>query len=282
MPLFLPGLRFEDVLPLLTDHDYTSPSSAVDNTPEGSTAEERDPFAVILSRVDSGEAERYEYINRLSGGHDIFLAETNGRKWSARLRMQRDSLGIIVTTTNGIQHMIAGAEFASADAADAADYTAELDWKDLGPTVFMEVDSFAEVGFPSSVGEFVPLDKILTIRVPDARLDYLSISTIIDVDDNGDRILSTSGGFIQDDRIKLGDIARTAFEWYSQRRQIIEYTDRRLDTERVVGQLINSTGSTLDPNANEVNTVITSLSFDFNTGANTVQTQAVELNVGAL
>lgn len=287
MPLFRPGLRFTDLLPLLTDHDYTAnpldPSTVVDNTPAGSTAENRDPFAVIKSGL-SGDPIRHEFISRLSGGHDFKLPATNGRRWSAKMKMRRDTLGIIITVQGegGRQHLIAGTEFTPKDAADTADVQPDLDWKDINPTVFMEVDAFAEGQFPENVAEFVPLDKILVVRVPDARLDYIGASTIIDVDDDGDRIITTISGIIQDDRTKLKDIARIAFDWYSQRRQILEYTDRRLDTDRVVGQLINSTGSILDPNANEVNTVITSLSFDFNSGANTVETQAVELNAGAL
>ena len=290
MPLFRPGLRFTDLLPLLTDHDYTAdplnPSTVVDNTPAGSIAENRDPFAVIDARTESGQPVRYEFIDRLAGGHNFNLAETNGRRWSARMQMRRDTLGLIFTVQGlgGQQHLLAEGEFTPAvgDDADAADVQPDLDWKDINPTVFMEVDAFAEGQFPENVAEFVPLDKILVVRVPEARLDYLTFATILDVDDDGDRIVAQASGIIQDDRTTLKDIARIAFEWYSQRRQILEYTDRRLDTERVVGQLINSTGSTLDPNANEVNTVITSLSFDFNTGANTVETQATEISVGAL
>lgn len=275
LPHWTPGLRFGPLLPLLTETDYASVTAITSEMLEGSKPEYRRPFALIFD--DS--ANRYYHMDKLSYGQELEDGlRTNGRTWSAHLRMQDDAFGVIVDVSGIYQHVIASADFTAADANDFYDTTEALDWRDVYCTVFCEYDGFAEAKYPLTVTVDDDVVKTLRLHVPNARLDYIVPETIVGVDDEG-ALQRTSGGYVRDDRDKLKDVARSSYEWYSTSRRSITAVYRSLIFTQELGNLILNTGNV----NNQVvsNSVVTALTFNLLQNTTTIQTQFAQLDLSA-
>lgn len=267
-----PGLRFGPRLPLVTEVNYATVASLTTEALADDRHETLRPFAIIY------DGSRYYYIDRLSQGSAIDDdLEAGGREWSASLQMQDDALGYILNVSGGPQHKLAPNEYVAADPVDTADFNSDLPWQNVYVTVFCEFDQHVEQKWPTAVPT-TDTDALreLTVMVPKARLDYLTPGTIIGINNAG-QTLTTTGGYIQDDRTWLKDVARTAFEWYGQTRQAVSGTQHNLITSFEVGTLITFIGSLAG--LVEVNSVITSLTFDLLGGSVSVQTQFGELDL---
>jgi hypothetical protein len=277
-PFWLPGLRFQPRLPLKSDHDYTGDNikdgTVTDGTPAASEPEFLRPFATIL------DGTRNYQMDRMGKG-DTFdtVQEAGGRQWSASLRMQDDQPGIIVDVQGSMQHAIANVEFAAADADDTSDFKADLDWHDMLITVFVLSDSFAEGAFPDPLPP-TPGDqeRTLKINVPGARLDYVAKATVVGIASDG-TLLTTNGGFVQDDRVYLRELARLAYEWYSVQRHVIDVTVRGMDPTFTVDDLITSIGNAVPVT---VNSVVTSITFDLRANTYRIETDFANLDVVGL
>lgn len=276
LPFWYPGLRFKGYLPLLTETDYTAASSVTSETLEGSKPEYRRPFAVIYDQ----EANGYYHLDKMSYGHGLNDGlRTNGRAWSAHLRMQDDAFGVIIDVSGTYQHVLAGDSFTPADAYDLFDTEEALDWQKIYCTVFCELDAFAEAKYPETIEAEDDVIKLIYVRVPNARLDYLSPETIIGVDHNGALERCPSGGYVRDDREKLKDVARSSYEWYSTPRRSVNATVRSLITTLSLGDLITNVGSV---NTQVVsNSVVTMIRFDLLANTTTIQTQFAQLDLTA-
>ncbi len=278
-PVWRPGLVFEDVLPLLSDHDYSAdpltPDAVVDNTPADAAPEYLRPFGIAAAAV--GDASHFQYLDRLAGGDVGDNLETEGRPWSASLRMQDDGLGLIVDVSRAPQHVIGAGDWTAIDAADTADWKADLDWEDFFFTVAMRGDTYPEAKWPDeALPSGADVHRTMVIDVPGARLDYVVAGTILGLDDEGHKILS-AGGYIRDDGPLLTDLARIAFDWYSVPRVAIAVTDHTLDSPLSLGNLVTTIGGAFD--LLTTNSVVTRLSFDLVAGTTQVETQFAELDV---
>jgi hypothetical protein len=262
-----PGLRFQDRLPLRIEHDYTNPLAVTDAMKNGSKWEYLRPFVFYQEPGESAY-----YIDRPNRGEMEDELESSGRFWAASLRMMDDAFGIIVDAP--VAHLLGKDSFTPADDDDEKDYEAAIDYSYLYATVFAEADAFVEAYWPANLLN-VDYLKELIINVPNARLDYLVPGTYIGVDDDGAAI-TTLGGFVRDDTEYLQNVARTAFEWYSDPRKSISVTIRDLSQERVRGELILVVGGA--NNAETINSVVTSCSYDMRGGTATYSTQFAELD----
>jgi hypothetical protein len=281
-PQWVAGTRFLSYLPLLTETTYESffgaPFELTDNSDDGTEREFRRPFGLILT-TPADSTTHYQYLDRMAGGENTVHPETEGRNWSASLRMQDNGMGIVVDVHGVPQHVIAKNHFnAVSDDADLSDYPADLDYDNMLVTVAMEQDNYAQGEWPEDPqGEFVPLEKTLLIKVPGARLDFLAINTVMGTDIDGSLVYSSEDfqAEYRDDTPRLKDIARISYEWYSEDRSSIRYTDRRGGTSLFIGDMLTG----IDP---PLSTVVVSISFDLNAGTNTVQTQTAQLNAALL
>lgn len=279
-PYWVSGLRFENYLPLKTDVTYGDDITAEDlsvttgDSLTKSKKEFRRPFAFIKTSLSP---LRYEYIDRLSHGDETSGPGSSGRAWSAHLIMEPDAPAVIVDVQGqAMQHVIAADEFTAVDDADRADYPSDLRWQTLFITVFCLGDQYAEQKWPDVLApDNNDVTKILIIDVPNMRLDYVAPLTNTDLKADGDGRFTANGGYIHDDRTKLLEIARVAFQWYNQTRQAFEYTEHSYDVFEV-GDLIKTigTGGTQET----VNSVVTQLAFDLRAGTHTIRTQFGELD----
>lgn len=276
LPVWMAGLRFGSMLPLLTESDYGNVTSVTSEMLEGSKPEYRRPFAVIYDF----DADRYYTMDKMSYGQELDDGlRTNGRSWSANLRMQDDGFGVVVDAQGTYQHILAKDDFTAIDGQDFYDDAEALDWRAISCTVFCEFDGFAEAKYPETITSDDDAIRRIVFSVPNARLDYLAPETIIGVDNEGALQRCTSGGYVRDDREKLKDVARSAYEWYSAPRRSINATIRTLIAPVQLGHLITNVGSV---NTQVVsNSVVTSLTFNLLQNEITVQTQFAQLDVSA-
>ena len=279
-----PGLRLQDRLPLRLEHDYTTPAAVTNAMKANSKWEYQRPFAYHYN------SDRAFFLDRASRGLDVGTqAESSGRFWSATLRMQDDAFGIILSVQGGPQHTIAKNTFTPIDAADTVDYETDIDYSYIYATVFAEGDGNVTVQWPQPGDVFAPGDTVkdLIIYAPHCRLDYIVPNTTIDINNEGDPILS-AGGFVQDDTAYMLNIAQTAYNWYSQSRKSIGITFHDLGFQRsanvggnqesiYLGSLIRTIGGVT--NAQTVNSVCSQISYDFLAGTTSFVTQFAELDL---
>jgi hypothetical protein len=285
LPFWWPGLRFQDKLPLRTEHNYATVAAVTNAMKTASKWEYQRPFAYIYQN-----GERAFFIDRAGRGEDIDTqAESSGRFWSAGLRMQDNAFGIIVDVHGVPQYIIARTTFPATAAGDDTDYQADVDYNYLYATVFAEGDGHVTRPWPQGVvNPGTDTLKELIIYCPGARLDYLVPGTVIDISNAGVPITST-GGFVRDDTAYLDNVARSAYEWYSQSRKSIGVTIHELGyvqgvavpgggaTNIFLGSMITSIGGA--DNAETVNSVVTHITFDTRAGTATYLTQFGELDL---
>lgn len=266
-----PGLRLQDRLPLRLEHDYQNPAAVTNAMKTSSKWEYQRPFVYVAPL--SGRAE---FIDRMSRGRVDEYPENGGRSWSCSMRMQDDAFGIIVDVHGAPQHVMADNTFAAVDLVDEVSYEGEVDYSYMYATVFAEGDACVEEIHPFIVAANPDTLKELIIDVPGARLDYLVPGTTIGIDESG-VVVQSLGGYVRDDTEYLKDVARTAFEWYSQPRKSISVTIRDLAETRVIGELVLAIGGA--NNAETINSVVTKSTYDMRAGTATYMTQFAELDL---
>ena len=280
-PFWVPGLRFLPYTLLKEWHDYSianiADGTTDDTLPAGVTADYRPPFGVI---DDVGG--RYAFVDRLSEQGDFAdTAHTDGRAWRAQVAVQSDFPGLILNVIGADQHVFAKDDFeavgGSADADNASDFQPELSYDDVWFTASMQLDYHCEAEYPTTVSGTYDYVPTKVIDVPNMRLDYVVPSTVVDIDSAGNTSES-NGGYIQDDRLKLQNIARLAYEWYSKDRVAVRFGYKTTKVDLEPGQMVTTITSGGQPQ--EVNTVVTSVDYDFRSGMTSVATGFGELDFG--
>lgn len=278
---WLPGMRVEPYLPLKagTDYQTISENETNDTTPVGDIPDYRKPFVVCYQPAASeSETSRYFYIDRPEV-YDKFgeNAESGQRTWGCNIRPQEDGFGLIIDVHGAPQHVIAKNEFVAADDADEADYSGDLEWQKFTATVYCLLDRHCYGQWPEQLPP-VAIDRLreLVIHAPGKRLDYIVPLTIVDLDDAGQPIL-TDGGFLEDDRAELKDLARLTHSWYATERRAIEVATHSLDCSFVVGDLLTTVGDGATQTL--VNTVVTNVQFDLRGARHLLRTQFAELDL---
>lgn len=276
---WLPGIRFQDKLPLRLEHDYQTVATVTNQMKDKSKWEYQRPFVYVCEN----ESGRYFFLDHPGRGESIEThIRATGRNWAASLRMQDDAPGIVVDV-GLIQHFIAKSTFTPIDDDDANDYEPDVDYNYLGATIFAEGDGNVTVMYPEGQ---LPLAndtiKELVIFAPNCRLDYLLPGTVLDIDNEGAKITST-GGFVQDDTEYMKNMARSAYEWYRTPRKAIQVTIHELGFIPLVnatvspGVLLQTIGS--GQNVQMINSVVSAIECDLLAGTATYTTQFAELDL---
>lgn len=280
---WLPGLRFNRRLPLQHDIDYTGSKigdgNLVDTSPAGSLPEYLAPLVLI-----EAETGKHRHIDQLSQeSHTDTTTTSKAFGWSCNVRMQDEAPGFVLDVRGDApQHALAGAAFTGADADDRDEFSSDqaLDYETLTATICMEADSYCQGVWPTGA-PLEPTDTLraLLIEVPNARLDYVVPDTVVSLNASGQRVTS-EGGFITDDRARVENLARMAYEWYAATRYALHVTVNDLVCDFTIGQLITTIEhGTLQ---RTINSVITDISLDLLHGTSSLKTQFGQLDFGGL
>jgi hypothetical protein len=110
----------------------------------------------------------------------------------------------------------------------------------------------------------VETPRLLVLNVGDNyRQDYIVPHTVVAVDLKTGELQRSNGGYLNDDTPLLTAAAQTAFEWYSQTRNVLTYAMRHLPNLRI-GDFVLQLGDPAEAAAHpttiyEVNTPITEI-----------------------
>lgn len=283
LSFWLPGIRLQDKLPLRLEHDYTNVEAVTNEMKQKSKWEYQRPFAYMKD-----ENDKYYFLDRAGRGEEVDThIQAAGRFWSANVRMQDDAPGVIISVSGAPQHIIAKNTFTPIDDDDATDYTPDADYNYMGVTVFAEGDGNVTVVYPTAPVVAGDTIKDLIIFAPHCRLDYIVPNTVIDIDNEGDLVLS-SGGFVQDDTPYMRNVARSSYEWYRQARRAMQVTIHELAFIPLVNQ--NAQATTVSPgvlllnigngvNLQAANSVVSAVECDLLAGTTTYTTQFAELDL---
>lgn len=271
------GLRIEKYIPLRPHVDYYT--AAITPTTTNTDIDESDYLPPIaLLKVDALRATNdagWVHCERLNAAG---VAESTKRPFthSVDLAVREDAPGLIMRTVGAPQHYLAEDLFVANDSAEDIPAGEGIDSEDWLATIYVLHDQFCRAQYP--LDEDLPeLDLVrqLQLVIPDAHLDFVIEGTVVAVE-GGQLKKSTDGGILRDDREKLKDIARLAYEWYGQSRRTLNLSFREIVAGFDVGHLITSIGSGWTTTA--INTCITSVSYDLTTGVTSITTQFGELD----
>lgn len=265
-----PGLRLEPRLPLRVASDYSGTRIADDTVthadPDAAQPEFLKPFVLLPST--SGEWQLAERLDAAVNAND----PNRPQSWACNVELRSDDAGLILSIVNGPQHYLGAADF-DFNADDDEDTFLEqaIDWRDMIATVYMLQDDHVEAKYPAD--EDLPAGQLIRrvqIDIPDAHLDWVPAGTVVGVTyGTPDRV--TTGAFVRDDRMRLQDIAKTAWEWYGKPRKKVSIELKGLYPGAKVGTLITTIGSGATRIA-DVNAVVTSVRHDLVQNTTTLDT----------
>ena len=280
------GLRLEHYLPFYVDTDYSSDyiadGTTVNNLPSGSVDDFQPPIMAMKVTRDNGDTA-YVHLDKMASELQAAQDPTSAYgKLSCSLTMQDQAPGFkIQVHAEGRpqQHAICKSEWdtfgGGVDTADKDGNAAIFDWTDnLLLTVYIKADSYAECRVPTDAALTSIEITRLVIDVPDAYMDWVVPGTVVAIHD-GQLVRSSSGGLVRNDFLRLQRIAMLASGWFAVDRQTATVTYKRFGFLGDIGDLITSINGTT------VNTVITSLQYDFVGQKTIIQTQHGELDFGA-
>jgi hypothetical protein len=265
--IYTPDIAILRSLPLLTGHDYSFTRRETSrwniDPPETDVPpfEERPPLVVI---PEPGDTSRFGRVQDMAAA-----AETEDSPvWSGIVRVPDDEPALIVRVSGKPQHVLAGGDFVPIDANDPA--IGPSDWRELIFTVAINDDRFAEARYPAEVDDLdIERDEVRTLNIPAGdsyKLDYLAPDTVVGIDPtDGSLIRNTVGGWINDDRDKLLEIAKIAYAWYSTPRAAVVIDTSDIGAAINLGDLIVSVGDSSSPGDHQIatNSVVTSIGIQF-------------------
>ena len=195
------------------------------------------------------------------------------------MAVREDAPGLILRTVGRPQHYIAQDLYTANSSFEAIASGEGINSDKWLATVYMLQDAFATGVYPEK-DDLPSLDLVrpLLLNVAGAHADWIVAGTIV-ATAAGELKKTLNGGFLRDDRPKLRDIARMAFEWYGKQRRVLNLSFSGITTGFDIGQLVTNigTGATLE----EINTCITSITYDLQGNKTTLHTQFGELDFTA-
>jgi len=233
------------------------------------------PPLVFVRTDTTSSPNRYELIERLS---EQSSNETVRRRWSANVHILSEEASIEINCTGAPQHFLGrglNAALAQVEAFLDASKEQGIDFEDIRGTFALQlpwrVQQRVEI---TDEADIVPGKPWRTLYIPvDARLDYVVPDTVVAVE-NGRPVLST-GGFVRDDRLKLFEIAQAAAIWYGTVRQTLFLRIKGVVDIVPVGALITDVGGTY--NFEDINTVVSSVTYDLLHQETTIETSFAEI-----
>lgn len=283
---YRPDLRFLDYLPFKVVRDGTEIAGTV-----VSGIEYAKPLCLILvEHGDTTPEDKYQHIERLSGTEDLEGEEEGaGYKWCGAVQVLDKDAGVAINIHGAPQYIFAASRFTPYEnsGGKTVDRLPELDFADnLILTVFMPTDRHVTQEWPPNYSILLTdVVKRVYIDLGDkAHLDYVAPQTVVgvtrDEDDIGHLIHDEGDYYIRDDRGKMLDLARLAFEWYSTERVALKITFRLTSDPIPLGAFIQNIGAGATLKA--VNSVVTGIVWDLQSGRCEIESGFAELDVAQL
>lgn len=279
------GIKLLNHTRLKRGWNYEDADNIEETTPAGTEPEYMPVFAIVkvadgVEEEETVHPDKYQFVDKLSrsGFEEDSTPVTGDISTSYHVSAQHSVPGILLRPTNGINHKIALNHWNSE--ANLTAHEPEVDYATLRLTCTLEADAFCEGRYPEDedLPDGVPLQSLIIYLGDEYRLDFLAANTVVDLGD-GEPVLTT-GGILRDDRRQLRDVAQLAYEWHRENRQPVSITFRQIMNVFRLGMLITTIG--VETPQVDVNTVVSTITFDFLQGTTTIQTSDQGLDVASL
>lgn len=276
------GLRVQTFLPMRHGVIYSSGAITPETVDTDTAAADYiSPILLLKTQaIRSSTADAgWVHCERLD---QAFAAESAKRpyEFSVDLSVRDDAPGLMLKTVGKPQHYLASDKYVPNGGFEAIISGDALTRDAWLATIYVLQDNFCRAQYPAQ-DDLPTLDLVrqLSLRIPNAFLDYLVPGTIVGVD-AGELKKSAQGGWLRDDRERLKDIARMAYAWYGQTRRLMSLSFKGITSGFNIGDLITtiSSGGTVET----INTAITSVTYDLQGGTMSLNTQFGELDFVSL
>lgn len=270
LPFYWPDLRLLSHLPLKTDHDYSTDAieqanaqatEVPDDTPAGQRWEYLPPMVAI--KIPQISPTRYMLVNAAAASSEIAITAgglDDGIRWSAGVRVQDEMPGIVLTVQGEPRHVMGLNDFTGLDAFEQDEAT--FDWETLIVTMAVHCDLYAEGKWPENLAASQVVRRMTVDLGDEYQCHYVAKGTMVDVDmADGSVRVSTTGGYIRDDRPRLRSLARLVYEWYGIERQSLELVFNYVTAKLSVGDLITTIGE--NTTLQTINSVVTGVKYEF-------------------
>jgi len=268
-------LRFLPSLPLLDGHDYeTIPDDWTEITTytDGPWAELPPVVFSPLPEDDTvGDAnKRWVQLDRNAEAADVEAGDdAQSRTWSAEIEVLENDRSLLLKVHGAPQHAIAYGQF-TPQAHEADLKWGEYDYYDFVFLVAIEDQRYCEGRYPPDEDLDRSLSYVRTHEVDMGdgyKLDYLVPGTLVGLEpDTGNPITST-GGYIRDDRPQLEQMAEMAYAYLGVERRGLTIQTHRINSALKIGDYITQIGSNHTHTINACVTAIT-LQIDHADGPN--------------
>jgi len=249
-----------------------------ETTKEEQEPEYLEPFVICK---DPEHGDIYFFINKM----DKEMARP-----SANVRMVDREMAVLADF-NPAPHIFALNHMQWDDNDPHSKYRPEYDYKTMIATVFMETDHPIQVVENIKKAPRTEATKTLVITIPDAEFWYIAPGTIIGLREDGYVNRYRPSGtelpgepnemvgwyILRDDRDRLREIMALAKVWYSKERAAVKVVDRRIGHFGICGKFVRNIRSGVQPKI--VNTIISSVQWNFVEGTTTIETAFLELDV---
>lgn len=250
-------VMWENYIPLYEHVDYSGTKIADESFTNPRVKVYRTPKAFFKIPTDARwiAGDKIATLSEASGDP---VNDGRSFRWSAHVYMQPESRTLEVRVSGEPQHVIAATDFTKLSAdRDVGDW--DYKSKKMAITATLRDNRYAEGKYPADgFGDtsFTDTQYGYVVYAGDAfRLDYVVPTTVIDVETDGTLITST-GGYVRDDRDLLNALARVAYEWWNQERVILTLSTTQLTSAIRPGYFVESVGTVGTSHRQTVNTVI--------------------------
>lgn len=272
------GLQLSLTTPMIQGVDYSASIPDASTVPAGE-------YQSNLAFINFGS--RYLPINDIAGAstHSEEM-DRNGIKFHVHVQEYENKRGVIIAPTCPAHAIAFSDAFFSGDLPQySPDSTPVCDYKAAYITCTIEENDRLTVRYPNVPDD--PINNCASKQVislgDDVRKDIIQSGTAIGVDKNGALITTAEGGSLRDDEEFCQDVARMAYEWYKVERQAIRFEINHIDGQLRAGDLIVSVQYNELLPASPVNTIISSVTYDFDSQQTSINTDlAEELDFRAL
>jgi hypothetical protein len=224
---------------------------------------ELEPLCLVGPLPETGG--KYAQSEKLGAASDLEDSEDlSDRTWHAKLRVIPDSPQWELHVSGAPQHVLAHGTFSGLDEDEER---GQYDWREFWFTVCVEDPRHVLVRHPELAPFGHDVIRRLRIEAGDGyKLDWVAPDTFVGLAADGELVTST-GGYVRDDRPALRQAARLAYEWYRQPRQTLTLAAGRVTRALWLGDLIVSLGDPLlgvigDTHLADVGTCVTEITVE--------------------
>lgn len=289
LPIAVEGIRLLNRLRIKGGWDYSDDvANPTSISPSASLAEHAAPFAFVPVKTDGSPwnddpPAKWQFVDQLADCEHERGSYVGELTTNFTVSMQESVPGIFVRAGGDAQlalalnHTQSGFRLLS-DAPSATE--PQVDYDFLRATVCIETDAFAEAVYePAALPENTPIEELIIELGDDYRLDYMPAGTVFDIVE-GLPQTAVYGGILRDDRLRLQDVARIAYEWYRLDRQSLTVSFKDVRNVFDLGMMITTLGS--GSTQETLNTVVSRIDYDLRTMRMTVATTDDELEFRSL